>query len=78
MCANTKSRQLCKSKDNIVAKPSWAEALKDAELRLREAKQKVSEWQLVVEVCRSRVQTEADWPNAGQSSRHSEKQQHSV
>ena len=78
MCANMLSRRLCKTKEKPYAKPSWTEALKDAEAHLREAKQAVSEWQAVVEVCRVRVHARADWPGAGQSTGHTSSQQHSV
>ena len=72
MCKDSVNK-MCKSK----AKANlWAAALKDAETRLREAKQDVSEWQTVVNVCRARVAKDTPWPT--QSLDHSKEEQHSV
>jgi len=50
----------CKSE----AKSKWKEALRDAELKLREVKAETIRWEGVVRTCRQRIEEQAPWPEA--------------
>jgi len=43
---------------------SWNEALRDAEMRLREAQKDVFQWKDVINVCRERIATRIPWPGS--------------
>jgi hypothetical protein len=40
----------------------WNEALRDAEVKLRQAHREVMDWKAVVRICRERITKKAPWP----------------
>jgi hypothetical protein len=59
MCANKKSRKMCKSDDK---NEGWAGALRDAEAQLRKVKTELSGWERTVEHCRENLLKRRPWP----------------
>lgn len=53
--------------DNSEDKPSWSEALKDAERKIAEHAYEVRCWKLVAHICRKKVKSGEPWPGSDES-----------